>query len=55
MTEAFLNLLHGGAVNAQHFNDRDRRALLQLLKESLTSEYVLTDLDDLETSVREPA
>jgi hypothetical protein len=55
MTEAFLNLVHSGAVNAQHFTNKDRRALLQLVKESLLSDYVLTDLDQVDTSVREPA
>ena len=37
MTDTFLNLLHSGAVDAEQFTDKDRRALLDLLKKSLNS------------------
>ena len=37
MTDTFFNLLHSGAVNPQHITDKDRRALLDLVKKSLNT------------------
>jgi len=37
MTDAFFNLLHSGAVNAHQMTDKDRRALLDLVKKSLNT------------------
>ena len=37
MTETFLNLLHSGAVNPHLLTDKDRRALLNLVKKSLNT------------------
>ena len=35
MTEQFFKLLHSGAVNADQITDKDRRALVALIKKSL--------------------
>lgn len=35
MTDQFFKLLHSGAVNAENITDKDRRALLALIKKSL--------------------
>jgi hypothetical protein len=35
MTDQFLKLLHSGTVNAENITDKDRRALLALIKKSL--------------------
>jgi len=37
MTDQFFKLLHSGAVNAENITDKDRRALVALIKESLNS------------------
>jgi hypothetical protein len=35
MTDQFFKLLHSGAVNADQITDKDRRALVALIKKSL--------------------
>jgi hypothetical protein len=35
MTDQFLKLLHSGTVNAENITDKDRRALVALIKKSL--------------------
>jgi len=35
MTDQFFKLLHSGAVDAEQLTDKDRRALVALIKESL--------------------
>ena len=35
MTDRFLKLLHSGTVNAENITDKDRRALVALIKKSL--------------------
>lgn len=35
MTDQFFKLLHSGTVNAENITDKDRRALLALIKKSL--------------------
>jgi hypothetical protein len=35
MTDQFLKLLHSGTVNAENITDKDRRALVALIKNSL--------------------
>jgi hypothetical protein len=37
VTDTFLNLLHSGAVNPHQMTDKDRRALLDLVKKSLNT------------------
>ena len=39
MTEQFFKLLHSGAVNAEQITNKDRRALVALLKKSLGRQF----------------